>query len=79
MLAKREPPLNPGVDEAMFVLATRLTFTSQETPAALGAAFAKLLDAPGPYRLTSARDLEKFLHGIDIAQSAGLGGGNDQT
>jgi AcrR family transcriptional regulator len=59
----------PVVYEAMFVLPTRLEFASEETPAALRAAFAALLAALGPQREMPealAEVLWSALHGMAV-------------
>jgi AcrR family transcriptional regulator len=59
----------PVVYEAMFILPTRLEFASEETPAALRAAFAALLAALGPQREMPealAEVLWSALHGMAV-------------
>jgi len=63
----------PVIYEAMFVLPTGLKFASEETPAALRAAFAELVSALGPKRempAIAAEVLWSALHGMAVlAQS----------
>lgn len=63
----------PAVYEAMFVLPTKIAFASEETPAALRAAFAELVTALGPDRQQPeilAEVLWSALHGmVALAQS----------
>ena len=59
----------PVIYEAMFVLPTRLKFASENTPAALRAAFAALVAALGPQRETPeplAEVLWSALHGMAV-------------
>ena len=59
----------PVVYEAMFVLPTKIKFTSEETPPALRAAFAAFVKALGPDRQESiflAEVLWSALHGLVV-------------
>jgi AcrR family transcriptional regulator len=59
----------PVVYEAMFVLPTKITFASEETPPALRAAFATFVKALGPDRQEStllAEVLWSALHGMVV-------------
>jgi AcrR family transcriptional regulator len=59
----------PVIYEAMFVLPTRLKFASEETPAALRAAFSELVAALGPNRdrpEVYAEVLWSALHGMAV-------------
>jgi len=61
----------PVIYEAMFVLPTRIKFASEETPAALRAAFAELLAALGPNREMPefrAEVLWSALHGMAVLE-----------
>jgi AcrR family transcriptional regulator len=64
----------PAVYEAMFVLPTKIKFASEETPAALRAAFAELVTALGPDRQKTeflAEVLWSALHGMVVLTQAG--------
>jgi len=59
----------PVVYEAMFVLPTKIKFASEETPAALRAAFEALVTALGPHRkepVFMAEVLWSALHGLVV-------------
>ena len=61
----------PVIYEAMFVLPTRIKFASEQTPAALRAAFAELLAALGPNRKMlefRAEVLWSALHGMAVLE-----------